>query len=101
MQADTIEAITELLQIEGHTFTFGEDTFVGLLKEESPKEEDFDLSRGDDLTMTITTLSSLVPSLTEGDTLVDNEGWNYRIQSIRRKPGNPVVRFECAVTLLG
>jgi hypothetical protein len=101
MQTDTIEALTELLQIEGHAFIFGEDTFVGLLNEESSKEEDFDLSRGDDLTMTITTLSSLAPKLSEGDTFADDEGWNYRIQSICRKPGNPILKFECVVTLLG
>jgi len=99
MQTDTIEARTELLQIEGHTFTLGEDTFIGLLKEESQKEEDFDLSSGDDLTMTITTLSTLVPKLFEGDTFADNEGWNYRIQSICRKPENPVLKLECVVML--
>lgn len=97
--SDLTEGMRELLESSGRVLLWGTAQFLGLLGDEQPDNERYDLSPNDDDEVRITALKSEfadgLPKV--GDTISDAMDFHYRIKQIRRPPNHVVVRFHCQV----
>ncbi len=97
---DSLEGFSELLQIAGEDLTWGGIAFTALIRTLQANAERFDLSVGDDDAVQVRAFASVFPNSvpTVGTSFEDSLGTLYRIRRISRRPGNPIITFECEVT---
>ncbi len=97
---DYLEGFSELLQIAGEDLTCGGIAFTALMRTLQANAEKFDLSVGDDDAVQVRAFASAFPDSlpTVGTSFQDLLGTLYRVRRVTRRPGNPIITFECEVT---
>ncbi len=98
--ANSVEGFSELLQIAGEDLTWGGIAFTALIRTLQANAEKFDLSVGDDDAVQVRAFATAFPNglPTVGESFEDSLGTLYRIRRVSRRPGNPIITFECEVT---
>lgn len=98
--ADSVEGFSELLQVAGENLTWSGVAFTALIRTLQANTERFDLSVGDDDAVQVRAFATAFPNglPTGGESFEDSLGALYRIRRITRRPGNPIISFECEVT---
>lgn len=100
-QADVIEGFQELLEAAGVDLIYEGLEVRALIKTETPATEGYDLTPGDDQSVQVSAFVSAftsgVPSI--GDYFTDENNTRYRVKSGRLRPGQPIIRFSCEVSV--
>lgn len=99
MKTDQLEGFTELLAIAGEDLRFEEKTFRALIRSEPQERADFDLSAGDDTTVSIAFFASALNRAPElGEHLADANGYAYRLTQRLSKPGALILRYLAQIS---
>jgi hypothetical protein len=97
--ADHLEGFEDLLDISGRVFALGTEQFRGIVRTIEPDTEEFDLTPTDDDSVILSALRSEIPNtaLKVGVSLLDSDGYRYRVTRLRRSPNQLITRLECVV----
>ena len=99
LQQDQREGFSELLALAGEDMSFEGTAFRALIRIEKQEKEAFDLTAGDDTTVTVSFLSDALKRAPEiGENLIDGNGIAYRLTERVHRPGAIILRYAAQLS---
>jgi len=99
LQQDQREGFNELLGVAGEDLSFDGTAFRALIRSEKQEKEAFDLTSGDDATVTVSFLADALKRAPEiGENLIDGNGIAYRLTQRLHRPGAIILRYQAQLS---
>lgn len=97
---DMTEGFRELLDTCGVQLQWEYVFFRAILGTQSPVAAPYALTPGDDQTVRVSALANdfAMAAPVVGDYFEDPQGCRYRIKFSVRRPGQPIIRFNCEIS---